>query len=189
VVASAFVIMFVTFGAAYSFTVFFASVQQAFAASRGEVSLAFSIAVPLFYLTGAVSGPLADRFGARAVCLFGIAMGGSGLVLAGAATTLWQIYIGFGLGLGLGIGFRGLWIVHDSDCHRRGMRRDCCRFADSGSGADSALPGMTLPSVIHSAIRNETERREKDVSRWKLLLRRGQAGGHRCTGRHGLLSL
>jgi MFS family permease len=105
VVASAFVIMFVTFGAAYSFTVFFASVQQAFAASRGEVSLTFSIAVPLFYLTGAVSGPLADRFGARAVCLFGIAVGGSGLILAAAATTLWQIYIGFGLGLGLGIGF------------------------------------------------------------------------------------
>jgi MFS family permease len=105
VVASAFVIMFVTFGAAYSFTVFFASVQQAFAASRGEVSLAFSIAVPLLYLTGAVSGSLADRFGARAVCLFGIAVGGSGLILAAAANTLWQIYIGFGLGLGLGIGF------------------------------------------------------------------------------------
>jgi MFS family permease len=105
VVASAFVIMFVTFGAAYSFTAFFASLQQAFAASRGDVSLAFSIAVPLFYLIGAVSGPLADRFGARATCLFGTAIGGSGLMFAAAATALWQVYVGFGLGLGLGIGF------------------------------------------------------------------------------------
>jgi hypothetical protein len=35
VVASAFVIMFATFGAAYSFTAFFAPLQQAFGASRG----------------------------------------------------------------------------------------------------------------------------------------------------------
>jgi MFS family permease len=105
VVASAFVIMFVMFGAAYSFTAFFASLQQAFAASRGDVSLAFSIAVPLFYLIGAVSGPLADRFGARATCLFGIAIGGSGLIFAATAAALWQVYVGFGLGLGLGIGF------------------------------------------------------------------------------------
>jgi MFS family permease len=105
VVASAFVIMFVMFGAAYSFTAFFASLQQTFGASRGDVSLAFAIAVPLFYLIGAVSGPLADRFGARATCLFGIAVGGSGLIFAAAATALWQVYVGFGLGLGLGIGF------------------------------------------------------------------------------------
>ena len=91
--------------ATYSFTAFFASLQQAFTASRGDVSLAFSIAVPLFYLVGAVSGPLADRFGARATCLFGIAIGGSGLIFAAAATALWQVYVGFGLGLGLGIGF------------------------------------------------------------------------------------
>jgi MFS family permease len=105
VVASAFVIMFVTFGAVYSYTAFFASLQQAFAASRSEVSLAFSIAVPLFYLVGAASGPLADRFGARLTCLFGVIVGGSGLLFAAAATSLWQIYVGFGLGLGLGIGF------------------------------------------------------------------------------------
>jgi hypothetical protein len=59
VVAGAFGVMFVTFGAAYSFSAFFASLQQEFAASRGDVALVFSIAVPLYFLTGAVSGPLA----------------------------------------------------------------------------------------------------------------------------------
>ena len=105
VVAGAFAVMFVTFGAAYSYSAFFASLQQTFAASRGDIALSFSIAVPLYYLVGAISGPLADRFGSRATCLFGIAVAGLGLIFAAAATALWQVYLGFGLGLGLGIGF------------------------------------------------------------------------------------
>ena len=105
VVGGAFAMMFVTFGTAYSYSAFFASLQQAFAATRGDIALSFSIAVPLYYLVGAISGPLADRFGARATCLFGVAAGGAGLMLAATATALWQVYVGFGLGLGLGIGF------------------------------------------------------------------------------------
>ena len=65
VVAGAFGVMFATFGVAYSFSVFFTSLQQTFGASRGEVSLIFSIAVPLYYLVGAISGLIADRFGSR----------------------------------------------------------------------------------------------------------------------------
>jgi hypothetical protein len=83
VVASAFVIMFVTLGTAYSFTAFFAPLQKTFGASRGDISLAFSINVPLSFLLGAISGPLADRLGARATCLFGVVVGGCGLIFAG----------------------------------------------------------------------------------------------------------
>src|SRR5882757_7741992 len=104
VVVSAFVILFVTFGAAYSFTAFFAPLQKTFGASRGDISLAFSINVPLFYLFGAISGPLADRFGPRPICLFGVCLGGCGMLFAASATALWQIYVGFGLCLGTGIG-------------------------------------------------------------------------------------
>src|SRR3954463_1696916 len=85
VVAGAFAVMFVTFGAAYSYSAFFASLQQAFAASRGDIALSFSIAVPLYYLVGAISGPLADRFGSRAMCLIGVAVAGAGLMLAATA--------------------------------------------------------------------------------------------------------
>jgi MFS family permease len=105
VVAGAFGLMFATFGVAYSFSVFFSSLQQAFGASRGEVSLIFSIAVPLYYLVGAISGPIADRFGSRLTCLSGVAIGGAGLIFAAQADALWQVYLGFGLGMGLGIGF------------------------------------------------------------------------------------
>jgi MFS family permease len=105
VVAGAFAVMFVTFGAAYSFSAFFASLQQTFAASRGDIAFSFSIAVPLYYLIGAISGPLADRFGSRGACLFGVVVAGSGLIFAATATALWQVHVGFGLGLGFGIGF------------------------------------------------------------------------------------
>ena len=105
VVAGAFAVMFVMFGVVYSYSAFFASLQQAFAASRGDIALSFSIAVPLYYLVGAISGPLADRFGSRAMCLLGVAAGGAGLMFAATATALWQVYVGFGLGLGFGIGF------------------------------------------------------------------------------------
>jgi MFS family permease len=104
VVACAFAVMFLTFGTAYSFSAFFASLQNAFAASRGDIALSFSIAVPLYYLVGAISGPLADRFGSQASCIFGMVIAGAGLMYAATAKELWQIHVGFGLGLGLGIG-------------------------------------------------------------------------------------
>jgi MFS transporter, OFA family, oxalate/formate antiporter len=105
VVGGALGVMFVTFGATYSFAPFFASLQEAFAASRGAVSLAFSIAVPLYFALGAISGPLADRFGPRRVSLVGMIIGGIGLAYAGRAEALWQVYLGYGVGLGIAVGF------------------------------------------------------------------------------------
>src|SRR5262245_26331967 len=105
VVAGAFVIMFVTFGAAYSFSAFFVSVEQTFHASRKAISLIFSIAVPLYFLLGALSGPLADRFGARRACMFGSLIGGLGPIYAASANEQWQVHVGFGVGVGIGVGF------------------------------------------------------------------------------------
>jgi MFS family permease len=148
VVASAFVIMFVTLGSAYSFTAFFAPLQKAFGASRGDISLAFSINVPLFYLIGAISGPLADRFGARAICLFGTVVGGCGLIFAATATALWQVYVGFGLCLGVGIGFAfvpSVGAVQRWFVTRRGLASG---IAVSGIGFGTLImPIVTAPLI------------------------------------------
>jgi MFS family permease len=148
VVAGAFSIMFVTFGTAYSFSAFFASLQQSFAASRGEISLSFSIAIPSYYLVGAISGPLADRFGARPICLFGALIGGLGLTLAAAATTLWQLYLGFGLGIGLGIGFSfvpAIAAVQRWFVHRRGLASG---IAVSGIGFGTLIMPLIAAELI-----------------------------------------
>jgi MFS family permease len=104
VVIGAFGVMFVTFGITNSFSPFFASLQEAFAAPRGAISLIYSIAVPLYFIFGLIGGPLADIFGPRKVALIGVLLGGAGLFFAAQAEALWQIYLGFGLGVGFGVG-------------------------------------------------------------------------------------
>jgi MFS family permease len=104
VVAAAFVVMFATFGCAYSFSAFFAPLQASFGASRGALSWVLSIAISLFFMVGAASGPLADRIGPRAMVLAGSLIVGLGLFVAARAQALWQVYLGFGLGIGIGVG-------------------------------------------------------------------------------------
>jgi MFS family permease len=105
VVAGTFAVMFVTFGITYSFSSFFNSLQTEFAAQRGQISLIFSIAVPVFSVLGIFSGPLADRIGPRKVALLGVMVGAAGLLFAARADRLWQVYLGFGVGIGFAVGF------------------------------------------------------------------------------------
>jgi hypothetical protein len=59
VVAAAFAVTLVGFGSAYTFSAFVDSLQTQFGASRGSVSLVFSLAGFLYFSFGIVSGPLA----------------------------------------------------------------------------------------------------------------------------------
>ena len=104
VVAGAFAVTFVGFGSAYTFSAFVESLQTDFAASRGSVSLVFSLAGFLYFGLGIVSGPLADRWGSRRLAVAGMILTGAGLALAGAARTLTEVYMAYGLGVGLGVG-------------------------------------------------------------------------------------
>ncbi|RQV49351.1 MFS transporter [Burkholderia cenocepacia] len=97
VVAAAFAVTFVGFGSAYTFSAFVESLQRDFAASRGQISLVFSLAGFLYFGFGIVSGPLADRFGSRRLAV-------AGMLLTGAAHTLLQVYVAYGLGVGFGVG-------------------------------------------------------------------------------------
>src|SRR5207237_1715338 len=72
VVAAAFAITFLGFGSAYTFSAFLGELQRDFGASRGSVSLVFSLAGFLYFGLGIVSGPLADRFGSRPLVLIGM---------------------------------------------------------------------------------------------------------------------
>src|SRR3981081_4650834 len=63
--SAGFAVTFVGFGCAYTFSAFVEPLQRDFGASRGSVSLVFSLAGFLYFGLGIVSGPLADRFGSR----------------------------------------------------------------------------------------------------------------------------
>src|ERR1700723_853096 len=104
VVAAAFAVTFVGFGSAYTFSAFVESLQRDFAASRGSVSLVFSLAGFLYFGLGIVSGPLADRWGSRRLAVGGMILVGLGLVAAGMARSLAEVFAAYGLGVGLGVG-------------------------------------------------------------------------------------
>jgi MFS family permease len=104
VVAAAFAVTFVGFGSAYTFSAFLESLQRDFGASRGSVSLVFSLAGFLYFGLGMISGPLADRFGSRRLAVTGMLLTGLGLAAASAARNLIEVYAAYGLGVGIGVG-------------------------------------------------------------------------------------
>src|ERR1700737_2096658 len=104
VVAAAFAVTFIGFGCAYTFSAFVGELQRDFGASRGSVSLVFSLAGFLYFGLGVVSGPLADRFGSRRLAVAGMILTGLGLAGASAARSLAEVYAAYGLGVGLGVG-------------------------------------------------------------------------------------
>jgi len=104
VVAGAFAMLFMAFGCAYTFTAFFQSLQSEFNASRGSISLIFSISSFLYFALGSLSGALADRVETRWITATGMFLVAVGLLLASRATELWHLYAAYGLGVGVGIG-------------------------------------------------------------------------------------
>jgi len=100
VVAAAFTVCWLGFGSAYTFSAFLGSLQNDFGASRGSVSLVFSLAGFLYFGLGVIT----DRWGARRFAVLGMLLTGAGLVCAGLARSLTEVYSAYGLGVGLGIG-------------------------------------------------------------------------------------
>jgi len=104
VVLCAFTLMFVGFGAAYSFAAFFRAFESEFGASRAHVSLVFSLCALLWFSFGVPGGLLADRFGPRGVCLAGALCIAAGLAAAAHAGSLGALYAAYSVGIGVGVG-------------------------------------------------------------------------------------
>ncbi len=105
VVAGAFVVQLVGYGAAYSFAAFAEDLERAFGASRTSVSAVYAICGFTAFAVSAVAGPLADRIGPRPLAAAGMLLVAFGLATAATARSLAEIYLCYGLIIGLGIGF------------------------------------------------------------------------------------
>lgn len=104
VVAAAFTLMLVAFGAAYSFAAFFTAFEAEFGASRGHIALVFSVAAFIWFACGAPGGVLADRLGARRVALAGVVCLAASLAIASTAGSITALYVTYSIGMGLGVG-------------------------------------------------------------------------------------
>src|SRR5207237_10734 len=127
VVAAAFAVMFVGFGSAYTFSAFVEPLQRDFGASRGSISVVFSIAGFLYFALGIVSGPLAARLGGPPpACLLTASVGWRGA------------YLGLGI-IALLIG-GGLSLLIENDPKDRGLgpAGDPPRDLNGATGATGA---------------------------------------------------
>ncbi len=105
VVAGAFLVQMVGYGAIYSYSAFAEAIAASFGAARAEVALVYALSGGSCFLVSGLSGPLADRIGARIVALAGMLLLGLGLVIAAGAQSMIEVYAGYGLLIGLGAGF------------------------------------------------------------------------------------
>ena len=106
VAAAAFFIMVVMWGAIYTFGVFLKPLSADFGWTRAQISFAYSFGRLEGGLEGPFGGIATDKFGPRAVNLWGFILGGSGLCLMYFVDSLWMFYVawitvstGFNLGL------------------------------------------------------------------------------------------
>lgn len=97
-------VLFVAFGLAYSYGVFFSPITQTFGTGRGQAATFFSVTSLLFFGLGSVTGPLSDRVGPRPLLVCGGLAIAAGLFGTARAGTLWQAYAAYGLGVGIGVG-------------------------------------------------------------------------------------
>src|SRR5256886_10879415 len=99
--------------------------EHEFGWNRAVISVAVSINLILFGLTGPFAAALMDRFGLRAVTVGALITVASGALLTTLMTSPWELYLLWGVVVGLGTGcmasvlaatVAGRWFVH-----RRGL--------------------------------------------------------------------
>jgi MFS family permease len=96
VVGGAFVILFVAYGAQYSFGLFFAALREEFGWSSASLSGVFSLYALCYSCLGFVAGRLTDSLGPRVVIAVGGACLGAMMVGMALVTQLWQPYVLYG---------------------------------------------------------------------------------------------
>ena len=85
----------------YIISVALAPVQAEFGVARADASFPYTMTMIGFGLGGILMGRLSDRFGVMVPAMIGAVCLGTGFVLAGNATSLWQFSLAHGLLIGL----------------------------------------------------------------------------------------
>lgn len=146
VVAGAFLVTMVGYGAIYSYAAFAEEIAAAFGSSRGSVAVVYALSGGTCFFASALTGPLADRIGARVLAATGMLLVGLGLMVAASAQSLLEVYVGYGVLIGLGVGFAyvpALAAVQRSFDVHRGLASG---IAVSGIGIGTAL----VPPLAHA---------------------------------------
>ena len=104
IVAAAFSVLFIAYGAQYSFGIFFNALLDEFGWSRSSLAGAFSLYAFGYCVFGFPAGRLTDHWGPRVVITVGAVFLATALAGMALVTQLWQPYVLYGLVAALGMG-------------------------------------------------------------------------------------
>lgn len=139
VLAGAFLLNMVGFGAIYSYAAFADDLAVSFGVSRASSAMVFAVSGACCFLVSGYSGPLADRIGPRPLAMTGMALVALGLGVASAARSMTEVVICYGVLIGLGTGFAYVPAVAAVQrCFSVG-RGLASGIAAAGSGVGTAL--------------------------------------------------
>jgi len=93
IVTACALMIFVTYGLFYSYSIFFKPLTDHSHWDRATVSLIYSAAVIIRGAASIATGWLADRYGARKIMVFCGFMMGAGFLLSSRVTSLWQFFL------------------------------------------------------------------------------------------------
>ncbi|MDY6918129.1 MAG: MFS transporter [Chloroflexota bacterium] len=122
VVFGAWLAMFVSAGAQYTFAIFQPVLLEEFGWTRGMVSLGLTLNVATMLLFGLVGSYLVDRIGPRRTVIIGAVIGGVGVALLSTITQVWHFVVIYGVLVPIGVAL-SYWIATISTVRRWFMRR------------------------------------------------------------------
>jgi OFA family oxalate/formate antiporter-like MFS transporter len=102
-VVAGFLILMVSWGSQFAFSVFFAPLAREFGWDRASTSGVFSLSILLFGVGSIFAGRMADRWGPRYVVGVGGILMAGGLLLSSRIHSLWQLYLFYGVTTGLAV--------------------------------------------------------------------------------------
>lgn len=164
------VILFVTFGLAYSFGVFLPALTEEFNIGQGSASFFFSLTSLLFFGLGIVTGPLSDRVGARLLIVAGGVLIAAGLWFTADAASLVEAYLCYGAGIGVGVSCIFVPVVAAVSQQFEKRRSLALGITVSGIGLGTLVVAPVSGSLIESLGWRETYRIYAVVSAVVLIL-------------------
>lgn len=114
VIAGAFLIMAINYGARYCFGIFIKPLAAEYQWSRSVISLAATLLVVTYGIGGILTGRLLDKMAPRKMMTIGAAAFGAGLILTSFITTPWQFYLVYGILCGFGASCFGVVVCNSS---------------------------------------------------------------------------
>ena len=148
VLAGALLIATIGYAMRYSFSVFYAEILNEFGWSRADTAVAFSINFLVYGISSPVVGTLTDRFGPKAILLFGASVLAAGLLAMSQMNNIWLFYFLFGIVIAIGINSLG-FAVHYAYLPAWFVRRRGLAFGllAAAVGAGQILVGFYQPLI------------------------------------------